>query len=239
MEEARKLPPRAVITWADDAASHRIIVRRYEESARAQAFARLSGLAVSDIEALLDLRARLDPLSRAEHGTLRLVRPGDAVTGPGAGLIMSSFVTPGRGGRFSRPELDAAYYASASEATAITETVHHQTRALRASARGPVRIPMMLIRADLVGKLHDVRAWRESHSALYDRDDYAASQALGARLRAVASDGVVYQSVRHAGGTCAAVFRPRVLSDARLAASLTYEWDGASISVVGREELPR
>lgn len=144
---------------------------------------------------------------------------------------MSCFTFPGRGGRFSRPEVEGAYYCARDEATAIAETVHHQTAALRAAARGPVRIAMRLVRTDLVGKLHDVRPWRAVRPALYAPDDYAAGRVLATRLRALASDGVLYESVRHDGGTCAAVFRPRVLSEPRLTAAYEYRWDGAAIEV--------
>ena len=48
---------------------------------------------------------------------------------------------------------------------------------------------------------------------VYHPDDYAAGQALAGRLRAEGSSGIVYDSVRHTGGMCAAVFRPRCLSN--------------------------
>lgn len=206
-------------------------MRKWADRARESAFERLPGLKPGDAHALLELRTRVDPAVRAATGALHLVRPGDLLTGPGAGLVMSSFTFPGRGGRFSRPDVEGAYYCAQAEETAIAETVHHQTAALRASARGPVTIPMRLVRADLVGKLHDLRGWRASHPALYDPDDYTAGRLLGARLREAAGDGALFASVRHDGGTCAAVFRPRVLSEPRLTTAYEYRWDGARIEV--------
>ena len=51
-------------------------------------------------------------------------------------------------------------------------------------------------------------------------------------LRDAGSDGIVYQSVRRDGGECAAVFRPRLLSNCRQERHLCYVWDGARIATV-------
>jgi hypothetical protein len=48
---------------------------------------------------------------------------------------------------------------------------------------------------------------------------------------------VVYDSVRHPGGQCAAVFRPRLLSNGRQAEHLGYLWDGVRITAVVRKTL--
>ncbi|GAB5468029.1 MAG: hypothetical protein Kilf2KO_10590 [Rhodospirillales bacterium] len=85
---------------------------------------------------------------------------------------------------------------------------------------------------DLAGRLHDLRAAAALYPAVYDKADYAAGQALAKRLRAAASQGLVYDSVRRAGGTCAAVFRPRLLSKGRQERHLCYVWDGRDISEV-------
>ena len=43
---------------------------------------------------------------------------------------------------------------------------------------------------------------------------------------------MVYDSVRHAGGKCVGVFRPRLLSLCRERKYLRYIWDGTRISDV-------
>ena len=51
-------------------------------------------------------------------------------------------------------------------------------------------------------------------------------------LRDAGSDGIAYDSVRHAGGECVAAFHPDVLSPARQGEHLYYHWDGARIAHV-------
>jgi hypothetical protein len=63
-------------------------------------------------------------------------------------------------------------------------------------------------------------------AAVHDPDDYGVAQALGARLHAAGSAGVIYRSVRHAGGQCVGLFRPRAASACLHAAYLLYAWDG-------------
>ncbi|GHA87638.1 hypothetical protein GCM10007159_06270 [Modicisalibacter luteus] len=60
-------------------------------------------------------------------------------------------------------------------------------------------------------------------------DDWSASQAFGRRAWESHSDGIVYPSVRHAGGECAAVLRPPVMSVTWQGRHLGYEWDGRKI----------
>ena len=78
--------------------------------------------------------------------------------------------------------------------------------------------------------LHDLRGLRDALPAVYHPDDYEASQRLGRRLRERGSWGVVYESVRRAGGQCAAVFRPRACSECRQAEHLLYLWNRREIA---------
>ncbi|MFY9513662.1 MAG: RES family NAD+ phosphorylase, partial [Rubrivivax sp.] len=81
-------------------------------------------------------------------------------------------------------------------------------------------------------RLHDLRPPGAVPVAVYDADDYTASQALGHQLHAAGAAGVVYRSVRQAGGHCAGLFRPRGASACLHAAYLLYAWDGASFGDV-------
>ena len=60
-------------------------------------------------------------------------------------------------------------------------------------------------------------------------DDYGRPQALARTLRAEGSDGVVYPSVRHAGGECVGVFYPDLVTPCVQARHLVYSWDGQRI----------
>lgn len=122
-----------------------------------------------------------------------------------ASIIMAAFLhaAPG-GGRFNGPEL-GAWYASAAVTTAIAEVGHHLRReALARGLEGMTRT-FRAYSARLEGTYVDIRG---SEAALYAPDDYAPGQAYGERLRADSEDGLVYDSVRHRGGTNACAYRP-------------------------------
>ncbi|HET8656759.1 MAG TPA: RES family NAD+ phosphorylase [Longimicrobiaceae bacterium] len=192
-----------------------------------------------DLEAVLAIEALTNDRVRDEVGLLRLVAPEDRVTGAGAGYVMAAFthVSP-MGGRFTDGTY-GAYYTARDLHTAIDETVHHRERFLRATAEGPMELDMRVLRARLSAELHDVRGMRDSLPEIYHPDDYSASQALARRLRAAGSRGVAYDSVRRAGGECAAVFRPRAISRCQQTQRLAYVWDGSGIAAVYEKRMLR
>jgi RES domain-containing protein len=184
------------------------------------------------MDAVIAVESLTNDRLRDATGEVRRVPEEDRVAGPGASYVMAPFthISPA-GGRFSDVHA-GAYYAARVRTTAIRETVHHRERFLAATAERPIDLEMRMIEADLDGRLHDVRGLREEMPELYAADSYDASQAWARRVRAAGSNGVVYASVRHSGGQCVAVFRPRLLKRARQAEHLLYRWDGKRISEV-------
>ena len=134
------------------------------------------------------------------------------------------------GSRFSDGSY-GVYYCARELETALAEVRYHQTRFLRRTAEGPLRLELRLYLADLDARLVDVRKAAECRRP----DDYAPSQQLGIGLRAEGRDGIVYRSVRHEGGLCAAVFRPRLLRRCRQSKHYAFHFDGKDISAI--EEL--
>lgn len=191
-----------------------------------------------DLEAVLYVESLTNDRLRAEVGELLLVPKEDWISGPGTGTIMASFthISPA-GGRFTDGTF-GAYYAARELETAIAETRYHRARFMAYTREAPIELSMRVLRADLEGDLHDIRGMRSALGAVYDKFDYTASQALANSLRAQRSWGIVYDSVRHSGGECVAVFRPPALSRCRQAEYLTYVWDGAQISRVYNKTLP-
>ena len=184
----------------------------------------------ADFDALYALEAMTNDRIRQEAGQLDLVAPEDRVFGPGSGPIMAAFthLNP-HGSRFSDGGF-GVFYAAAERATAIAETRHHHGRFLVATREAATTLTMRLYQVRIDARLHDLR--RDADPAVLDPDSYGASQALGLRLRAAGSAGVVYPSVRHAGGRCAGLFKPNGARDCVAAANLLYAWDGAAISGV-------
>lgn len=193
----------------------------------------------ADWELLIALSAATNPRPAASVGRLDLVPAPRRVSGAGASLLMAPFthVSEDRPGRFHDGHFGALYLARTLE-TALRETTHHKARFLRASREAPGWFTQMreLILA-LDCDLHDIRndpAWAHCLDAF----DYAPSNTFARSLRASGSDGVVYPSVRHAGGECAALFRPDTVSVPVQARHLGYHFDGVRIDLV-RDETTR
>ena len=134
-----------------------------------------------------------------------------------------------KGSRFSAGQFGVHYAAHALEA-AVAEVSHHRARFMARTRESAIDIDMRLIKADLNAPLHDLRRLTKSAPGIYDAKRYGEPQALGAALREAGSSGVVYNSVRHPGGWCAGVFRPKALRHARPAAHIALHWDGKRIS---------
>ena len=215
-------PPLADVAWRP---SYRLIASRFPTVGLFDAIAD-----PADLDVVFAIEALTNPRIRDEVGQLQLVPPAERVSGPGSTPVMAAFthLNPA-GSRFSDGSY-GVYYAALALDTALAEVGHHRARFLAATAEPAIEIDLRLIEADLCQGLHDLRPWTASHPALYDPAVYGTAQALGARLRAAGSWGVLYASVRHAGGECAAVFRPRALGPARATRHLAMHWDGQRLT---------
>ena len=185
-----------------------------------------------DLEAIFELESLTNPRLRDEVGDIRLVPENDRISGPGSSIIMAAFthLNPD-GSRFTDGSC-GVFYAAERLDTAIAETRHHRERFMRATAQSRMELDLRVYLVDLVGELHDLRGRRLTHPLIYRTDSYAVSQNLAKVLRNDGSNGIVYDSVRHEGGECAAVFRPRLLSNCRQERHLCYVWDGVRIETV-------
>ncbi|GAB4036754.1 MAG: RES family NAD+ phosphorylase [Rubrivivax sp.] len=181
----------------------------------------------ADFDALYALEAMTNERLRDEVGQVQRVPPEDRIFGPGSGPVMAAFthVNP-LGSRFSDGTY-GVFYAAQDRATAIAETSYHHARFLAATQEPAMHLPMRLYHVAVDARLHDLR---QGFDAEHAPGDYTASRALGARLRAAGSHGVAYRSVRHAGGQCVGLFRPRGASGCTHAAILLYAWDGQRFS---------
>lgn len=190
------------------------------------------------------LEAATGPGVRQAADRLARLSPDEILGGPSASLVMSAFLyTDERGGRFHDHRL-GAWYAALEVDTAIAETVFHHERRLRSSEAGfPNRIQIRELRADLVRELVDLRGLRTDRADLYDPDPdrYAVSQAFAAALRwpavtAPRTDGLVYDSVRRAGGQNVCLFWPSVVPRPVTAGDrYDYAWDAAGTLTVTRQ----
>lgn len=184
----------------------------------------------ADLEAVFEIEALTNDRLREEVGDLSLVPDEDKVAGPGTSAIMAAFthLNP-EGDRFTDGSY-GVFYAARNLDTAIAETRYHRGRFLARTDEPPQEIDMRVYAVDLRATLHDIRGKKPEFSCLHDPDSYALSQEFAGQLRKAGSDGIAYDSVRHTGHECAAVFRPRLLSNCRQERHLCYVWDGTTIA---------
>jgi hypothetical protein len=146
---------------------------------------------------------------------------------------MAAFLHPAPGGgRFNTDAL-GAWYCAAELETAIAETVYHHTRRLAHSSGGFRHvIQMRQLISDIEAELHDLRPLRAHRPELYDAYSYGASQPFGEGLRRAGSNGLLFESVRRAGGTNLAVFRPPLLPPVLQGDHFDYRWTGQPVPTV-------
>ena len=191
----------------------------------------------ADLDAVYQIEALTNDRLREEVGQLWLVPTEDRVSGPGTSAIMAAFTHLNPvGDRFTDGSY-GVFYAALSIETAIAETRHHRIQFLISTDEPAQELDMRVYTVDLKGHLHDIRSMRQSHPGYYHPSRYAMSQELAIQLHGSGSDGIVYQSVRDDGGQCAAVFKPRLLSNCRQERHLCYVWDGQAISIIYEKKI--
>jgi hypothetical protein len=190
----------------------------------------------ADLEAVFAVENLTNPRLRQEAGDISLVPVEERVSGPGTTPIMAAFThLDPEGSRFTDGSY-GVYYAAHALDTAIAETRLSRARFLARTREAPMEVDMRTYLTDVAGELHDIRG-RSDLTDVYSPDSYAASQALGRDLKTLNSWGIAYDSVRHSGGKCVAVFRPRALSNCRQGPHFCYVWDGARITTVYEKKL--
>jgi hypothetical protein len=128
---------------------------------------------------------------------------------PNASIVMAAFlhVAP-NGMRFNGADL-GAWYASSSLTTAVAEVAHHLRREAVATAASALTRRYRTYTSTAIGAYLDLRGRQADRPDVYASGSYAAGQALGESIRAAGGAGVVFDSLRHAGGVNIAAHRPR------------------------------
>lgn len=183
---------------------------------------------------LISAEQKTNPRLMASIGNLDLVPPARRVGGTGASYLMAPFthVSPDRQSRFSNGSYGVLYVAAQFE-TALFETIHHHARFMASTGEAAgwtsqFREIVLSVRADL----HDLRSSEPVHQASLDPDSHVASHTLAATIRAAGSNGIVYPSVRHAGGECVGLFYPDCASNPIQGRHLAYHWNGQRVDLV-------
>lgn len=204
--------------------THRLIHSKYS----ADGSSVLAGIADSDahLADIFDLDNATNDRLRAENELL-----------PGIGVRELLFAVPyyrvvnaafthahPLGSRFNGPDR-GAWYAAFETRTAQAEVAFHKTVQLAEIGRFEDDVTFDDYLADFSGEFHDLRG-PDGWADCLDPDSYVPSQALAERLLDGGSLGIVYPSVRRAGGTCLACFRPALVMNVRKGMTYRFRWSG-------------
>jgi hypothetical protein len=212
--------PEALVRWRGAA---RLVPSRFPV---AGLFDRVADPA--DLEAVFELEGWTNDRISNEVGLLHAVPPEEWVVGkPMASVVMAAYCHPRTGGaRFSGDDR-GAWYAARTVETALVESIFHRSREIAEVGGYDTRMQLRVYLADFSTHFHDIRSAR-GLSAVYDPADYSASQRLARTLFHSGSNGLVYRSVRHAGGECLACFRPPLVKNVRVGGHYEFRWEGSA-----------
>jgi hypothetical protein len=213
--------------------THRLIPNKFCEGGES-VLTRL-GLPQAQMEHLFQLDDATNTRLAGEASLLPGITVHELVFGVPHYHIINAALTYARpdGSRFSGADR-GAWYAGFSLKTAQVEVAFHYGEGLReVNWQEEETVAYREYLADFRGEFHDLRgederaSGGESHQKYLQPDSYRASQKLGRRLLDHGSAGIVYPSVRHAGGTCIACFRPALVGNVRAGARVTFTFPDA------------
>lgn len=222
---AEPLPPVSDVRARD---THRLIPARFADESV------LTRVADDDahLRDLFDLEQATNDRRLAEQQMLPGIGIDELVFGvPFHRIVNAAFChAHPLGARFNGPER-GAWYAGLELATSRAEVAFHKTVELAEIDWWEETVVYVDFLADIGAELHDLRN-APAFADCLDPQSYRASQRLAARLLAAGSQGTIYPSVRRAGGTCIACFRPAIVGHLRRARRHEFRWSGTPTPVI-------
>ena len=204
--------------------THRLIHSKYSDDGSSV----LARIADSDrhLADIFDLDHATNDRLRAENDLLPGIGVRELLFGVPYYRVVNAAFTHAHplGSRFNGPDR-GAWYAAFETKTAQAEVAFHKTVQLAEVDRFEDDVTFDDYRADFSGEFHDLRGPNDWTDWL-DPDTYMQSQALAERLLDGGSLGIVYPSVRRAGGTCLVCFRPALVMNVRKGTTYRFRWSG-------------
>jgi hypothetical protein len=188
-------------------------------------------VALSEDEAhladIFDLDNATNERLLAEHGKLAGIGVDELVFGVPNFRIINAAFTYARpeGSRFNNDER-GAWYCGFDIETSLEEIIFHKTVEYYEIDRFDDSVRYQNLLADFNSEFHDLRGAKRYAKCLAP-DSYVASQRLAAQLLEEGSLGIIYPSVRHAGGTNLACFRPALVGNVRRGNAYELSWSGS------------
>ena len=214
-----------------------IVVEAFPRTVRLVTTARLR---TAVLAALADSEDELADLAEIEGATsARMIAQERGISGlranelvydvPHAHFINASFAyaKPQQPNRFNGPNR-GAWYAALVVATCLAEVGFHLTNMLADAGDYNATVEYAEMFSSMAGDFLDLRQ-APAHPALGAdiATAYPVGNALADGARAAGLNGIIYPSVRHAGGTCIAALRPAAVQSVRQGAVYRMIWRGS------------
>ncbi len=215
------LPPTRLVRRND---THRLVPAKYREGGESV----LARIADDDqhLQDIFDLDHATNDRMLAENNLLPGIRLHELVFGVPYHRIVNATYCHAHplGSRFNDPDRGAWYSGFALE-TSQAEIAFHKSIELAEVNWFDESLTYDDYLADFAAEFHDIRD-DDSFADILAPESYVASQGLAQRLLDEGSQGVVYPSVRHPGGTCLACFRPPLVGNVRNGGTYRFTWSG-------------
>jgi RES domain-containing protein len=221
-----------------------VVTEAFAKTVRLVASARLRE---AILKPLVDSEEEFQQLAEIESATnARLVAqergtdgldPKELIYGvPHAAFINASFsyAKPLELNRFNGPAR-GAWYAALEIETALDEVIFHLTEFLSRSGLDHAVVEYSEMFASLAGRFLDLRGQAGHPSLNPDKSaGYPAGNALADSVRNKGLNGIIYPSVRHAGGTCVVALWPHAVQSVVQGGVIRLTWAGASVPKIER-----
>jgi RES domain-containing protein len=190
--------------------------------------------ALVDTAEELELLAALEGATSARQQAAMGLRPGlppeDLVARvPHAAFVNAAFAyaRPRGLNRFNGPER-GAWYAALALPTALAEVTHHLTGHLAETGIFEAEVDYVEMHAAFAGAFLDLRDAAPPPACLHPDPaiGYPAGNALAAAVMAEGHNGILYPSVRDAGGSCLVALWPHAVQSPAQGAVWRLRWSG-------------
>jgi hypothetical protein len=158
------------------------------------------------------------------------VQPYEMVYGvPCAAFINAAFAyaKPREMNRFNGPDR-GAWYGGFEIETSLAEVRFHMTQMLAATGVFEATVDYAELHASFAGDFLDLREHPDHPSLNPEKSlGYPAGNALAEAVRVKGHNGIIYPSVRNAGGTCIAALFPHAVQSVAQGAIHRMTWNGS------------
>ena len=191
-----------------------------------------------DLAALYEIEGATSTRLVAQDRGLESVTANEFVFNvPHAKFVNASFAyaKPKELNRFNGPGR-GAWYAALDVETCLSEVVHHMTEVLARAGDYHAVVEYAEMFASLAGEYVDLRGVPPDHPCL-DPDpaiSYPRGNALADAARAKGLNGIIYPSVRHAGGVCFAALWPHAVQSVAPGDVHRVKWSGSRKPTITR-----